>query len=282
MKMDTDYPKKEVLDTENTEVPSSTNESTQGFKIPTEIIELPSRGLLYDKSSPLSSGTVELKYMTAKEEDILTTESFIKKGVVLDRFLESLIVTDGVKLDDFIIGDIDAITVAARIFGYGNEYEVSISTPSGKKQMESIDLSEISLNFLEDAYIKERGLNEFDFELPSSKVVISFKMLTQADQKKLQQEIDKNKKIFTGQSKLSSTQLKHQIVSIDGNSDPKYIREFVDSAMLASDARALRKYIEGIQPGVNLSVEVTVRETGETFPVDTPIGVQFFWTDAKV
>jgi hypothetical protein len=191
-------------------------------------------------------------------------------------------VTEGVKLDDLILGDVDALTVAARIFGYGNEYDVSIDTPSGKKQRESVDLSELSLNYLEERFLKEVGLNEFEFELPSSKVVVTFRIMTQGDQKRFQMEIDKNKKLFTGQAKLSSTQLKHQIVSVDGNKDQKFIRDFVDNGILASDARALRKFIEGIQPGVNLSVEVTDRETGEPFQVDTPIGIQFFWPDAKV
>jgi hypothetical protein len=282
MKMDTNYPKREVLESNEQTVPNSKNEEVVGYRIPTEIIELPSKGLLYPKGSPLHSGNIEIKYMTAKEEDILTTESYIKKGVVLDRFLESLIVTEGVKLDDLILGDVDALTVAARIFGYGNEYDVSIDTPSGKKQRESVDLSELSLNYLEERFLKEVGLNEFEFELPSSKVVVTFRIMTQGDQKRFQMEIDKNKKLFTGQAKLSSTQLKHQIVSVDGNKDQKFIRDFVDNGILASDARALRKFIEGIQPGVNLSVEVTDRETGEPFQVDTPIGIQFFWPDAKV
>ena len=282
MKMDTNYPKKDVLESNQQTVPNPTNEEVVGYKVPTEIIELPSKGLLYPKGSPLSSGNIEIKYMTAKEEDILTTESYIKKGVVLDRFLESLIVTPGVKLDDLLLGDIDALTIAARIFGYGSEYDVQIETPSGRRQTESIDLSTLSLNYIEDRFIKEANLNEFDFELPSSKVVVIFKMMTQGDQKRFQSEIDKNKKVFTGQSKLSSTQLKSQIISVDGNRDIAYIRDFVDNGLLAADARALRKYMEGIQPGVNLSVEVTDKETGEPFQIDTPIGVQFFWPDAKV
>jgi hypothetical protein len=282
MKMDTDYPKGSPnVNTEQSSVIEPTKEAV-GYRIPTEIIDLPSKGLLYPKDSPLSSGTIELKYMTAREEDILTTESYIKKGVVIDKFLESLIVTEGVKLDDILIGDIDAITIAARVIGYGSDYDVVVETPSGNKQQHYVDLNQITLNTLEERFIKQENLNEFDFELPASKVVVTFKMLTQYDQKMFQLELDKNKKAYSGQSKVSSTQLKYQIKAINGNYDRKEVINFIDNGLLASDARALRKYIDEIKPGINLSVEVTDRETGETFQVDAPIGVQFFWPDAKV
>lgn len=281
MNLDTSYPKKDVTPETESSIVTQGDKETVGYRIPTEIIDLPSRGLLYSKDSPLHSGTVEIKYMTAKEEDILTTESYIKKGIVIDKFLESLIVTEGVRLDDLLVGDIDAITVAARIFGYGSEYDVHVETPSGKKQREIIDLSEISLKYLDDQFVETVGLNEFHYELPSSNTKITFKMLRQLDQKKLQEDIEKNKKIFNGLSKISSTQLKHYIIAVNGNYDAKYVRDFVDKNMLASDARALRKYIEEIQPGINLSVEVADKETGETFRVNAPIGVQFFWPDIK-
>lgn len=281
MNLDTSYPKKDVTSETESSIVTQGDKETVGYRIPTEIIDLPSRGLLYPKDSPLHSGTVEIKYMTAKEEDILTTESYIKKGIVIDKFLESLIVTEGIRLDDLLVGDIDAITVAARIFGYGSEYDVHVETPSGKKQREVIDLSEISLKYLDDQFVETVGLNEFHYELPSSNTKITFKMLRQLDQKKLQEDIEKNKKIFNGLSKISSTQLKHYIVAVNGNYDAKYVRDFVDKNMLASDARALRKYIEEIQPGINLSVEVADKETGETFRINAPIGVQFFWPDIK-
>lgn len=282
MKMDTDYPKGTPnVNVESSNVIEPTKEAI-GYRIPTEIIDLPSKGLLYPKDSPLSSGTIELKYMTAKEEDILTTESYIKKGVVIDKFLESLIVTEGVRLDEILIGDIDAITIAARIIGYGSDYDVVVDTPSGNKQQHYVDLNQITLNTLEERFLKQQGLNEFDFELPTSKVTVTFKMLTQYDQRMYQAELDKNKKAYSGQSKISSTQLKYQIKAINGNYDKKEVNNFIDNGLLASDARALRKYIDEIKPGINLSVEVTDRETGETFQVDAPIGVQFFWPDAKV
>lgn len=283
MKLDTDYPKKdEIKSGEQPEVTQEQNQENVGYRIPTELIELPSKGLLYPTSSPLHKGHIEIKYMTAREEDILTTESFIRKGVVLDKFLQSLIVTEGVNLDDLLIGDIDALTLAARIYGYGNEYDVLVDTPSGKKQREFIDLTSISIKEIDESDVKTKGVNSFDFELPSSKVKISFKLLTQTDQKKFQAEIEKNKKAFSGETKTSSTQLKHQIISVGGDSSPQTIRDFIDNGLLVNDARALRKYIEAIQPGVNLSMEVTDRETGEPFQADITFGVHFFWPDAKI
>lgn len=282
MKIENELPKRD-----GSAIPSSANAENQPqevttYKVPTEIIDLPSRGLLYSKDSPLSSGTIEIKYMTAKEEDILTTESFIRKGVVIDKFLQSLIVTPNVNLSDMLIGDIDALTVAARIYGYGNDYDAFIETPSGKQQRTEIDLTQLKLNYLEDRFLKEANLNEFDFELPKSGVKISFKMLTKADQERYSAEVEKNKKAFSGETKSASTQFVYQIVSVDGNREERVIRQFVEEGLMAYDARALRRYIDEVQPGIDLSVEVTDRETGETFPAEVPIGVQFFWPDAKV
>ena len=132
------------------------------------------------------------------------------------------------------------------------------------------------------SFVKEKGVNSFDFELPSSKVKVKFKLLTQADQKKIQAEVDRNKKTFNGESKLSSTQLKYQIISVNGDSSPHTIKDFIDNGLMINDARSLRKYIESIQPGVDLSMEVTDRETNEPFQTDITLGVQFFWPDAKV
>lgn len=281
MKLDTDYPKRD-----GEPIPNSVNteqvQQVATYKVPTEIIDLPSKGLLYPKDSPLSSGTLEIKYMTAKEEDILSTESYIRKGIVLEKFLESIIVTPNVSLSDMLIGDIDALTIAARIYGYGKDYEAFVETPSGKKQRIEVDLTQLDFNLLEERFIKEKGVNEFDFELPKSKVQVSFKMLTQKDQKRYLEEVEKNKKAFSGETKSASTQFVYQLVSVNGSTDEKFIREFVDEGLMAFDARALRKYIETIQPGVNLSVEEVDRETNQPFSVDIPISLQFFWPDIKI
>ena len=107
-------------------------------RFPTEVVDLPSKGLLYTKDSPLAGGTIELKYMTAKEEDILTSRNLIQKGVVLDKLLESVIVDENVSLNDLLLGDKNAIMIATRILGYGKDYTVTLTDPStGEKQEET-------------------------------------------------------------------------------------------------------------------------------------------------
>lgn len=252
------------------------------YKVPTVMVDLPSRGLVYPKNHPLHSGQIEIKYMTAKEEDILATESFIRNGTVIERFLQSLIITPGVNIGDMIIGDIDALTVAARVYGYGHQYEVNVETPSGNPQKIVVDLSTLELTELKEELVKTKGVNEFEFELPSKKKVI-YKLLTNRDQQLIQNDNKRqSKSSLQGVSTAASTQLKYQIVAIDGIRDKRIIYDFIDNYLLASDARALRKHIESMQPGIDLSMEVTDYETGEPFLAPVAIGVRFFWPDARV
>lgn len=254
------------------------------FNVPTESIELPSKGLVYPKDHPLSSGYVMIKHMTAKEEDILTTESFIKNETVLDKFLQSLLVQEGVYLYDFVLGDIDALMVAARIFGYGPIYDGTVQTPSGKSQPTQIDLSELQLKFISEEAV-QNNKNEFKFQLPASKVDVVFKLLTNRDEHNLQAEIKRQNKpgnsFVSTATKNSTLSLKYILVEVNGSREKGDIEKFVES-MLAYDARALRKYIAEIEPGVNLSVEVTDKETGEPFQTSITLGIGFLWPDAKL
>ena len=138
-------------------------------RFPTEVVDLPSKGLLYPKDSPLAGGTIELKYMTAKEEDILTSRNLIQKGVVLDKLLESVIVDEKVSLNDLLLGDKNAIMIATRVLGYGKDYTVQLTDPStGDKQEETFDLTEIDDKKINTKLFKD-GKNEFDYTLPASK-----------------------------------------------------------------------------------------------------------------
>jgi hypothetical protein len=156
---------------------------------PTEVVPLPSRGLLYPEGHPLSDGFIEMKYMTAKEEDILTSQNLIKQGVVLDKLFESLIVTP-VNYGDIYSGDKNAIMVAARLLGYGNDYTVEIDDPfsPGTKQKVTIDLSQIEHKEVDYSLFENRK-NEFDFELPNSKRVVTFRLMTHALEKQIETEI---------------------------------------------------------------------------------------------
>ena len=239
------------------------------FTLPTEIIDLPSQGKIYSSDSPLSEGKVEMKYMTAKEEDILTNQSYIRDGVVIDKLLQ-LRMTQDVNIDDITIGDKNAIMVASRILGYGKDYKF---TYLGEDEV--IDLQAINPTPLSEEYISAEK-NEFAYTLPSSGNTVTFKILTHGDEKKIEQELKGLSKLNKNSSPVVTTRLKHLILSINGEDEKAKIREFVDNYLLAQDSRALREYIKGISPDIDL----TFFPEGSDRRVDIPIGVNFFWPDA--
>ena len=237
------------------------------FKFPTEEIELPSKGLVYSKDNPLSSSKVEIKYMTAKEEDILSNQAYIENGTVLDKLLDSVIIS---KIDakDLIIGDKNAILIATRILGYGSDYKVAIN---GKAQ--EIDLSELENKPFDGSTMIE-GKNEFAFTLPHSDTKVTYKILDGHDEKKIERELKGLKKLNKNSSPEASTRLKYTLTSVNGETDAKDIREFVDNYFLARDARAFRDHLRQTQPDVDLNV---ILDSGEE--VTVPIGLSFFWPD---
>lgn len=238
------------------------------FKMPTEEVELPSKGLLYPEGSELAKGVIEMKYMTAKEEDILTNQAYIKNGTVLDRLIKSLIVSP-IDYDELLVGDKNAIMVAARILGYGNEYSFDYL---GERQ--TIDLSQLENKPLDEDLFKNRT-NNFEFILPHSQNKITFKLLNGKDEKNINRELEGLKKINKDASPEISTRLKYMITSVEGRTETKDIREFVDNYLLAKDSRALREYIREIQPDVDL----TFFPEGREDRVNIPIGVSFFWPE---
>ena len=238
------------------------------FKMPTEVVELPSKGLVYPEDSPLSSGKVEMKYMTAKEEDILTNQSYIQNGTVIDKLLQSLIVSK-IDYNELVVGDKNAIMVAARVLGYGAEYKFLYGGESY-----TMDLSQVSNKEFDESRIT-KGINEFKYKLPVTENEITFKLLTHGDEMQITQEIEGYKKINKDASPELSTRLKYMITSINGQRDAKAIRNFVDNGLLARDSRALREYIREVQPDVDLSY---VLPSGQTIAL--PINLSFFWPDA--
>jgi hypothetical protein len=242
------------------------------FKFPTEIVELPSKGLIYPKDNPLSSGKVEMKYMTAREEDILTNTNYIQKGIVLDKLIESLLVSQ-VNYNDLISGDKNALLIASRVLGYGKDYTFSING-----QEYTIDLTTLEDKLLDPKDLKEEGINEFEFTLPHAKTSITFKLLTHGDEKLIDKEIDGLRKIKKDTIPEVSTRLKYIITSIDGDREKKTIREFVDNYLLARDSRALRDEIRRISPDVNLVYTSDDVEEGITIPIN----LSFFWPDARI
>jgi hypothetical protein len=235
------------------------------FKFPTETVELPSKGLVYPEGHPLRSGTVEMKYMTAKEEDILTNQNYISKGIVLDKLLEALTMNK-IDIKDIVAGDKNAILIASRVLGYGKDY----SFIYGNKEY-TIDLSTLENKFFDTSLVSSKGT--FKFILPKSGNEVEFKILTDKEEQTIEQEIEGYKKINKDISSDITTRLKHQIISIEGNSDKNAIKDFVDNHLLAADSRSLRLYIKSISPDIDL-----VYNDGEE-AINIPINLSFFWPD---
>ena len=245
---------------------------TPKFQIPTEQVDLPSKGKLYPSDHPLASGKVEMKYMTAKEEDILTNQNYIQKGVVIDKLLQSLIVTD-FNYNALLIGDKNAIMVAARILSYGKDYEIQYNGTDI-----TVDLTEIKEKEL-DLDSVEQGQREFTFALPKSGNEVTFKLLTHGDDKNIDREVEGLKKINRDSSASLSTRMKYIITSVNGDREVATIRQFVDQGLLSQDASALREEYSRVQPDVEFKV-YHVDEDGVGEDIDVPVTINFFWPDA--
>lgn len=241
----------------------------QKFNLPTETVLLPSKGLMYPSGSALASGEVEMKYMTAKEEDILSNQNYIANGTVIDKLLESLIVDKKINYGELLIGDKNAIMVAARILSYGKDY-----TFNWRGKDHTVDLSTLENKEINYDKIKDSN-NNFKFVLPQSGVNVTFKLLNHSDEKAIDREEKGLQKINPDSTAAMTTRLKRMITSVDGNTESKDIRQFVDEYLLAADARALRKEYTDISPDVNI---IFTTDAGEE--VDLPIGIGFFWPDA--
>ena len=243
-------------------------------KFPTEVVDLPSKGLLYPKDSPLSSGKIEIKYMTAREEDILTSANLIKQGVVVEKLLESLIVDKSIKVDDLLIGDKNAILIASRVLAYGKEYEVEIE---GQKVV--VDLTKLKDKVLDESIISD-GVNEFEFELPATKRKLTFRLLTSGDEKTIDEEVKGYEKLH-GIGYELTTRLKQQIVSVDGDTKRASINSFVDNEFLSRDSIAFRSYASEIMPDVDMTSTFTDADGNEK-EFTVPMTVTFLWPSANI
>ena len=253
--------------------------SENKFKFPTEVVELPSKGLPYPESSPLSSGKVEMKYMSAREEDILTNMNFIRQGVVIDKLLQSMIVSE-IDYNELLIGDKNALLIASRILGYGKDYDFEIMDDYGQKIRTSVDLTSFNSKPVDESLFS-KGKNEFALNLPISKVTITFKLLTHADEKKIDQEIKGLTKVNPNGSYDITTRLKHTITSVNGSKEQDDIRTFVDN-MMVKDARFLREYIAKITPDLDLNFSYIDSKGGVVEGITLPMGTSFFWPDSGV
>lgn len=248
------------------------------IKYPTEIVDLPSKGWFYPTGHPLSSGQIEIKMMTAREEDILTSQNLIKKGIVLQRLLDSLIVDKRIKQEDILLCDMNGIFVAVRRLAYGDQYgPLKIKCPScGEECQHTIDLSQIEQRPF-DFNQFPKGQNIFNFTLPYSKKLISYKILTQKEDNMVDAEIKNMSRVNKERSTEVTTRLKYVIQSVDGDDDKVAIRKFIETELVSKDTLELRKHIRANIPDMDMSFQFDCPNCNHSERMDVPMTVQFFW-----
>lgn len=251
----------------------------KGLNQTTLLVDLPSRGLFYPKENPLSSGQVELRYMTAKDEDILTNQNYIMQGTAIERMFRNLLVSE-IDWDDLLVGDKNAIMIAARIAAYGEEYVIQVTTPSGNTQDTTINLSELKPKPIDESVLVTKNSNLFKLNLPKSKKEVHVKLLTGKEDKEIDAIVKSYEKVGKDPG-LLTLRLKHMIVALDGNVDLVYIRNYIDTDLLAADSRAIRSFLSKIQPDVDFNVDVIDRYTGEPFRTSVVFDERFFWPDLE-
>lgn len=243
------------------------------FSIPTETIELPSKGKVYDTTNPLSSGTVEMKYMTAREEDILTNVNLLKQGIAIEKMLQSLIKSP-IKFDDLLLGDRNALLIAARILAYGSQYSFEYTDAEDEtKETITIDLQALKNKAVDESIFNNK--NEFTFQLPHSKNTVTFKLLTIEDEKAIEAEVKGLKKANLTAGEIT-TRLKKQLLSVNGDYEAKTVRDFVDNFLIAKDSSPLRAYIQSITPDIDLTVSFTLKN-GKEIEQSLPLTAEFFF-----
>tara|TARA_R100001129_G_scaffold25173_2_gene16504 strand:- start:3165 stop:3995 length:831 start_codon:yes stop_codon:yes gene_type:complete len=253
--------------------PHPSQTQSMEFIVPTELVELPSKGLFYDEGHPLhSQETIEIKHMTTKEEDILTNESYIRDGSAIDRLLRSIIVDKKINVKDILVGDKNAITIAARIYGYGADYETKFSCPScGTVQQTNFDLTEVENNDYEAGAEEFDGFIDYDeksihLTVPRTKTKLEFRLL--------KEEVEKQKK--KKKNKLISQFFTKIIKSVNGNQDQRYIKSYIDS-MSALDSRYVRAAYQKMVPSVNMNCQFECENCNYTGEVEVPLKAEFFW-----
>lgn len=245
------------------------------YDFPTEVISLPSEGKCYPESNPLSKGEIEIKYMTAKEEEILTSQNLIRKGVVLDKLFESIVVDKSINIDDIILGDKNAIMLATRVLGYGKDYIIQVTDDYGSKKEITVDLSKVQTKDIDVSKLNRE--NTYKFTTPVGKNELEFKILNHGDEKKIDADVKALQRLTKSETSSElTTRYRFMIKSVDGSSEQKDIIHFINNKFLTRDTKAFRKHLSELTPDVNLEYEF-VKENGESEVRPIPMGVGFFW-----
>lgn len=250
-----------------------------GWTVPVEQIPLPSSGIIYPKESVLhNKETLQIKAMTAHEEDIIMSRALIKEGTVITHLIKSCIIDKSVNVDEMLLGDRNSLLVAIRITGYGSKYNSNtICGACNTSQLQTFDLSDLEIRRLNIKPIKQ-GINEFEFILPITKKRVTFKFLTVSDEHENEVTASRRQKLMPDIKVDNSitSQLTNQILTIDGSNDRSKIAGFI-GVMPAGDSKALRKFILNSEPGIDMSVNMTCSRCSESSKIGLALGAEFFW-----
>tara|TARA_R110000824_G_scaffold394462_1_gene594280 strand:- start:308 stop:1198 length:891 start_codon:yes stop_codon:yes gene_type:complete len=256
-------------------------DEVSGFKVPTDFVQLPSGGKVYPVNSHLYNvKELEIRHLTAADEDILTSRSLLRSGKAIDAVISACLSDKRINVEELLSGDKNAIVTFLRVSGYGSDYEVEMDCPScGETTKHIFDLSNLQMKTL-DIEPAAAGDNRFTFQLPQSQLNVEFRFLNSLQDKEIADAQEKMKK--KTQSPIDrnvTTRLKNVIIAIEGNSDQGYINQFVDN-MNVRDSRSIRKYMEDNTPDLDMSQDFECVHCGHRGEVDIPITVGFFWPEA--
>ena len=254
--------------------------NTLDFSTPTEIVDLPSRGKFYSEAHPLhNQETIEIKYMTAKDEDILTSPTLLKKGLAVDRFLQNIVLNKRINVNSLLTGDKNAILVASRINGFGADYTTKVTCPACATVSENtFDLTEVQEYYgdnFEDYDISPTEHGNFVVKLPRTGFEVEVRLLTSKDENELAAKMQQNKKRSAHETNLTD-QLRKIIVSVNGIEELKTINQFI-AHLPAFDSRYLRAAYLKMVPGLDMTQYFTCDACGFEKEVDIPLTVDFFW-----
>ena len=251
------------------------------FSSPTELVDLPSKGRFYSEGHPLHNAeTIEIKYMTAKDEDILTSPSLLKKGIAIDRFLQNVILDKRIRVSSLLSGDKNAILVSSRINGFGAEYTTKVTCPACATVSENkFDLAEV-MTYHGDSFeshdVVPTDHGTFIVKLPRTKFEVEVRLLTSKDENELAAKMQANKKRGTYETNLTD-QLRKIIVSVNGVDDLQTLSKVVNS-LPAFDSRYLRAAYLKVVPGLDMTQHFACPSCGFEKEVDIPLTVDFFWS----
>jgi hypothetical protein len=251
------------------------------YEVPVESVPLPSHGVVYDTDGPLyGQETIDIRAMTAKDEDILTSKALIKKGTVITMLIKNCLVDKAIDVDSMLVGDRNAVMTALRITGYGAEYNVEVDCPAcSERSKQEFSLTDLPIKRLSIDPVAQ-GANLFEFKLPMTNKKVRFKFLTGTDEAEITVAMERRKKHGMQADSLVTSRLQHSITAIDGINDRNKINQFIQH-MPARDSLALRRHIDRAEPGIDMKSWMTCPHCLEHSEVRLPMGASFFWPDTQ-